>query len=107
VQIKRYRRIVSKLRHVGLIMPGIKGLFSPINKALRGKPQVIGLGKTSDVRAAFLNLAHMAANLAHRPTHVKELVPGDDHYTGYCDACAAGGGGVWISSDLHLCLLVW
>jgi hypothetical protein len=98
---------VSKLRHVGLIMPGIKGLFSPINKALRGEPQVIGLGKTSDVRAAFLNLAHMAANLAHRPTHVKELVPGNDHYTGYCDACAAGGGGVWISRDLHLRLLVW
>jgi hypothetical protein len=107
VQLKRYRRIVGKLRHVGLIMPGIKGLLSPINKALRGEPQVISLGKKSDIRAAFLDLAHMVANLAHRPTHVKELVPGDDHYTGYCDACAAGAGGVWISGDLDLRSLVW
>jgi hypothetical protein len=105
VQLKRYRRNVGKLRHVGLIMPGIKGLFSSINKALRGEPQVIALGKTSDIRAAFLDLAHMVANLAHHPTHVKELVPGDDHYTSYCDACAAGAGGVWIGGDLRP--LVW
>jgi hypothetical protein len=49
----------------------------------------------------------MVATLAHRPTHVQELVPGDDHYTGYCDACAAGAGGVWISGDLDLRPLVW
>ena len=107
VQLKRYRRIVGKLRHVALILPGIKGLFSPINKALRGEPRVIGLGKDSDVRAAFLDLATMVEDLATRPTHVKELVPGDDHYTGYCDACAAGAGGVWLSGDLSLPPLVW
>jgi hypothetical protein len=31
----------------------------------------------SGVRAAFLDLAHMVEHLASRPTHVKELVPGD------------------------------
>jgi hypothetical protein len=77
--------MVDKLRHVALIMPGIKGIFSQVNMALRGKPQVIGLGKTSGIRADFI-----VSNLAQRPTHVKELVLGDDHYTGYCDACAAG-----------------
>jgi hypothetical protein len=107
VQLKRYRRIVGKLRHVALIMPSTKGLFSPINKALQGEPAVIGLGKISEVRAAFLDLAHMVADLATRPTHVKELVPGDDHYTGYCDACAAGAGGVWLSGDLNLRPIVW
>jgi hypothetical protein len=107
VQLKRYRRIVGKIRHVALIMPGVKGLFSPINKALRGEPQTIGLGKNSDVRAAFLDMAHMVSSLARRPTHIKELVPGDDHYTGYCDACADGAGGVWLSGDLHLRPLVW
>jgi hypothetical protein len=44
VQLKRYRRVVGKLRHVALIMHGTKGLFSPINKALQGDPRVIGLG---------------------------------------------------------------
>jgi hypothetical protein len=107
VQLKRYRRILGKLRHVALILPGIKGLFSPINKALKGEPRVIGLGKDSDIRAASLDLAHMVEDLAHRPTHVKELVPGDDHYTGYCDACAAGAGGVWLSGDLSIRPIVW
>jgi hypothetical protein len=60
-------------------MPSTKGLFSPINKGLKGEPTVIGLGKTSEVRAAFLDLASMIADLAKRPTHVQELVPGDDH----------------------------
>jgi hypothetical protein len=46
---------------MGLIMPGIKGLFSPINKALQGEPQVIGLGKTINVRAAFLDLAQWSS----------------------------------------------
>jgi hypothetical protein len=58
IQLKRYPRIIGgKLRHVALIMPGAKGLFSPINHALRGDPPVIGLGRLSDVRAALLDLA--------------------------------------------------
>jgi hypothetical protein len=49
----------------------------------------------------------MVAKLGVRPTHVKELVPNDDHYVGYYDACAAGAGGVWFSGDLHLEPRVW
>jgi hypothetical protein len=107
VQLKRYRRIVGKLRHVALILPGTKGLFSPINKALRGDPAVIGLGKSSEVRAALLDLATMVTSLSSRPTHVKELIPNDDHYYGYCDACATGAGGVWLSGERGIDPIVW
>jgi hypothetical protein len=107
VPLKRYRRIIGKLRHVALILPGTKGLFSPINKALKGDPQVIGLGKSSEVRAALLDLATMVTSLAARPTHVKELIPNDDHYYGYCDACATGAGGVWFSGESDIQPLVW
>jgi hypothetical protein len=107
VQLKRYRRIVGKLRHVALIMPSTKGMFSPINKALRGEPAFIGLGKDSEVRAALLDLAVLVSDLSKRPTHVKELVPGDDHYAGYCDACATGAGGVWMSGEAGLRPIVW
>jgi hypothetical protein len=107
VQLKRYRKIVGKLRHVALIMPGTKGMFSPINKALRGEPSMIGLGKESEVRAALLDLAVLVKDLCTRPTHVKELIPGDDHYTGYCDACATGAGGVWISGKAGIRPIVW
>ena len=107
VQLKRYRKIVGKLRHVALIMPGTKGMFSPINKALKGEPSMIGLGKESEVRAALLDLAVLVQDLCKRPTHVKELIPGDDHYTGYCDACATGAGGVWLSGEAGLRPIVW
>jgi hypothetical protein len=107
VQLKRYRRIVGKLRHVALIMPGTKGLFSPINKALQGDPAFIGLGKDSEVRAAFLDLAVLVGDLGTRATHVKELVPGDDHYVGYCDACATGAGGIWMSGEAGIRPIVW
>jgi hypothetical protein len=107
VQLKRYRRIVGKLRHVALILPGTKGLFSPINKALKGDPLVIGLGKSSEVRAALLDLATMVTSLASRPTHVKELIPDNDHYYGYCDACATGAGGVWFSGERGIEPIVW
>jgi hypothetical protein len=107
VQLKRYRKIVGKLRHVALIMPGTKGMFSPINRALQGEPSTIGLGKDSEVRAALLDLAVLVQDLCKRPTHVKELIPGDDHYTGYCDACATGAGGVWMSGEAGIRPIVW
>jgi hypothetical protein len=107
VPLKRYRKIIGKLRHVALILPGTKGLFSPINKALRGEPAFIGLGKNSELRAALIDLAAMVRSLASRPTHIKELMPGDDHYTGYTDACASGAGGVWLSGELGLAPIVW
>ena len=53
VQLKRYRRILGKLRHVMIIFPGTKGLFLPINKALKGYPIIIGFGESSKVRAAW------------------------------------------------------
>jgi hypothetical protein len=107
VQLKRYRHIVGKLRHVALILPGTKGLFSPINKALRGEPLVIGLGKSSEVRAALLNLATMVTSISSWPTHVKELIPNDDHYYGCCDACATEAGGVWFSGERTIQPLAW
>jgi hypothetical protein len=108
VPLKRYRKIIGKLRHVALILPGTKGLFLPVNKALLGDPALIGLGKNSELRAVLIDLAAMVCSLTSRPTHIKELIPGDDHYTGYCDACASGAGGVWLSGELGLAPpIVW
>jgi hypothetical protein len=49
----------------------------------------------------------LVGDLSKQPTHVKELVPGDDHYTGYCDACATRAGGVWMSGETGLWPFVW
>jgi hypothetical protein len=57
VPLKRYHKIIGKLRHVALILPGTEGLFSPVNKALRGEPAFIGLRKTSKLHVALLDFA--------------------------------------------------
>ena len=49
VKIKQYRRIIRKLRHLGIILPGTKFLFPPINKVLEGGHQIIGLGNSIKV----------------------------------------------------------
>jgi hypothetical protein len=109
VQLKCYRRIISKLHRMVLIMSGTKGLFSrPINHTLKGELPMIRLGCKSDVRAALLVLATLVTSLAKQPTHIKELVvPNDDHCVGYCDTCAKGAGGIWMSRDLYLPPIVW
>jgi hypothetical protein len=91
----------------GAHTPWYLGPLSPINKALQGEPSVVGLGKTSNVRAPLMDLADMVENLAHQLIHVRELVPTTDHYKGYCDPCGAGAGKVWLSGDINLCPLVW
>jgi hypothetical protein len=98
VQLKCYRQIIGKLWPVARIMPSTKGMFSPINKALKNEPACIGLGKDSEV----LNLAVLVSDLSTQAAQVKVLVPGVDHYVGYCDACATGAGGIWMSGNPSL-----
>jgi hypothetical protein len=80
--MKRFQRIVGRLRHAAIILPGARGMFSPLNKALRGGPKFVGLGAKTEFRAALLDLRILVKDLANRPTHVRELLPGDDHYVG-------------------------
>ena len=46
VPLKRYHKITGKLHLVEIIQPGTKVLFLTINKALKGEPPIIGLGKS-------------------------------------------------------------
>jgi hypothetical protein len=55
----------------------------------------------------LLDLAVLVRDLSNRATHVKELVPDVDHYVGYCDACATGAGGIWMSGKVGLRPIVW
>jgi hypothetical protein len=88
-----------------LIISSTKGMFLTINKALKGKPAYIGLGKDSEV--ALLDLAMLVIDLSKQATHVKELVLSVNHYAGYCDVCATGAGGIWMSGKAGLRPIVW
>jgi hypothetical protein len=101
VPLKRFRSLLGKLQHAARILPAAKGMFSPLNKATRGDPKEVGVGKHSEVRAALLDLKHIVLSLATRPTHVSELVEHEAEMAGTCDASAAGAGGVWIGYGLQ------
>lgn len=100
ILLARYRKLVGKLRHAAIIMPAIRGLFTPINQALKADPKAISLPKDGSVRGALRDFVHLVESMAERPTHVKELVEGPDHQLGYCDAAAEGAGGVWFGQCL-------
>jgi hypothetical protein len=70
VPLKTLQTLVGKLRHASIILPAACGFFTPINAAMRRNPQRIGLGKSSDVRAALSDLCLLLKVLGSRPTHV-------------------------------------
>ena len=79
VQLKCYRRIVGKLRHVAITLPDMKGIVLPINNELKGNLVIIGLEKIREVRSALIDLAAMVKFQKNWPTPVKELIPNEDH----------------------------
>lgn len=107
VRLKRFQKLVGKLRHAALILPAAKGLFTPINLAMRGASVDVAIGKDCEVRRNLQELGALIADLAKRPTHVDELVPRTPDFVGYCDACATGAGGVWFGGNIGLEPLVW
>ncbi len=107
VPLKRFRSIAGRLQHAARILPAARSFFTPINDALRGLPQFVGLGRHSEVREALLDIGTIIKDLARRPTHVSELVQGDPDWIGYCDASAFGAGGVWFGGRTDLSPLVW
>jgi hypothetical protein len=107
VASKRFRSIVGRVQHAARILPAAKAFFTPLYNALKGLPDSVGLGTASEVRLALLDVAFVLRDLAHRPTHVKELTQQPLDYTGYCDASAFGAGGVWFGAKSPLSPVVW
>ena len=107
VPLKVLQALVGKFRHASIILPAAKGFFTPINTALRGNPKIIGLGRSSEVRAALEDLITLLRILSSRATHVDELVATLPRYVGYHDAAADGAGGVWFSLTNDMSPIVW
>ncbi len=104
---KRFQKIGGELRHATTIVPAAKGLFTPINNALKGDPTTISLAKDGAVREALLDLAELIRMLASRPTHIHEIVPQAPDYIGLCDASGFGAGGVWFGGEKMLHPVIW
>jgi len=100
-----YEKLLGRVRHAALGVPGSAGLFTPLNMALRDKSRWVRIN--GDVREALVDFRLLLHTAAAEPTHVNELVPGPPAVVGYCDACRMGAGGVWLSGTKHLEPIVW
>ncbi|KAL7533742.1 hypothetical protein ACHAWF_007944 [Thalassiosira exigua] len=107
VQFNRVQKIVGKLRHAAIGIPGGKGLFGPINRLLAIEPSKVFWDRCPDARKAFDDWRQLIRAAAKEPTHTRELVADEPDYVGYLDASGEGAGGVWLPANSALAPIVW
>ena len=100
-----YEKLLGKIRHASLGVPGSAGLFTPLNMALRERSWWARL--SLEVKEALGDFRVLLKSAAKEPTHVNELVPGTPAFVGYCDACRMGAGGVWLLGTKVVAPIVW
>jgi hypothetical protein len=97
--VPKFQSVVGKMRHIATILPSVRSLFTPVNRASHCHPTTISLSASGDVRAGLLDLRQLVTTHAARPTHVNKILSAHDpDFIGYRDASAFGAGGVlWFS----------
>lgn len=88
----KFQELAGKLQHASFGIPGGKGLFSPIHRALRTKTQSVTL--TPYLKATLKDWRTLVQHMGTNPTPVQVLVSNYPNYIQYTDACALGAGGV-------------
>ena len=69
-------------------------LFSPFNRVIARKPSHVWFRKGSELTTALQDWRVIFKLALSRPTHVKQLVPGEPEVAGIVDASKEGVGGV-------------
>ena len=91
-KLQVFQELAGKLQHASFGVPGGKGLFSPIHRALQGTKPYIKI--TKQLKAVILDWRPLIRDLANTPTPVKLLVTDWPNYILYTDSCKIGAGGV-------------
>jgi hypothetical protein len=101
VPLKRFMTIVGRIMSAARIVPAAKALTTPLYKAMKGSPKMVGLGKGSEARLTLIDLyCTLIGSLAARPTHVDELVRRLNSAAGTADASSEGAGGIWFGNKI-------
>ena len=87
-----FQELAGKLQHASFGIPGGKGLFSPIYRALQTKTETVTL--TPYLKSALRDWRTLVQHLGKNPTPVQLLVSTYPNYIQYTDACKLGAGGV-------------
>ena len=89
-----FRKLTGKMRNASMGVPGTNGLFSPFNRVLAQQPRTVWFRKGSELTTALRDWRAIFKLALTRPTHVKQLAPGDPEVAGIVDASKEGVGGV-------------
>ncbi len=105
IKFKDMEKLVGKLQHASLAMPGGWGLFSPLTMAMKGRPKRIKM--TEIISQTLRDWRTIIRKLTVTPTHVLQLVDGYPDYIGYSDACRLGASGIWFGVTEDIGFVVW
>ena len=98
IGITKWHKVLGELRSMSIALPGSRGLFSALQKALQmHKGKRVSL--TQDVHQALQDFRWILNNLSERPTRIAELVPLLPSALGHHDASGIGAGGVWFPAQ--------
>ena len=92
--VTEWHKLLGELRSMSLAIPGSDGCFSFLQEALRPKAKRIKI--TPAVRDQLKDFLWLATSVTSRPTHLAEVVPTPETYSGTVDASGVGMGGVWF-----------
>jgi hypothetical protein len=93
IATKRWQQILGELRSMVLAVPGLRGLFSLLQEALRHEVRQ-RIRFTDEMHDFLDDVRWVVHDLQHRPTNLREIVDTPIAAIGASDAAAAGMGGV-------------
>lgn len=100
ITTKKWHQILGELRSMVLAVPGLRGLFSTMQEALRHEER--RRIKITPTMHDFLDdIRWIVQDLRARPTRFREIVDTPPGAMGACDAAAAGMGGVHFLQDAN------
>ena len=103
--LNKFQKIAGKLQHASFGIPSGKGLFSPIQMAMKGDPDFIPI--SAELTIILVDWRYIIKYLKTHPTSVSQLVKEYPSYIGYTDACRLGAGGTWLSGLKPMTPFLW
>jgi hypothetical protein len=108
ITLKAFQALRGKLGFATNCIPCLRGIMTPLNRAMSSTPTQIGLPKDSDVRRALVSSLQLLDLMVEQPSHITELVPPAlPHFYGYVDCAAIGYGGVLLPCTRWVQPSVW
>ncbi len=105
VPLIKFQQLAGKLQHASFGIPGGKGLFSPIYRAMKQNPDYIPM--TPELKQTLSEWRSLVQHLSLSATPVKLLVSDYPNYLVITDACGLGTGGVITPGISLLDYWVW